>query len=128
VLLRAIGRSLLPNYNATLLFSEYVGYVGIAALMLALLAVWLDWRGGQTRKLAGLAILGGLLALGAYNPINWLLVDYIPGFDLFQRRLTQLLPAHDQRFFAVEWDRRIHAALCEFDGGVLICVDHYAAP
>lgn len=79
-----IGRVLLPNYNDTLLFTEYVGYVGIVGLVLAGLAIIQRMNWSSTRKLLVVLVVGGFLALGAYNPINWLIVDYIPGFDLFR--------------------------------------------
>jgi len=78
------GRALLPSYNPTPLFSEYIGYVGIAALLLALLGAWSRRRERATSGLIVLAGLGLFLALGAYNPVYWALVKVVPGFNLFR--------------------------------------------
>ncbi len=79
-----IGRGLLPNYHAENLFTEYVAYVGIVALVLALIGAWNQRRDHQV---VGLVILAGValfLAFGAYNPVYWQLVRFVPGFDLFR--------------------------------------------
>jgi hypothetical protein len=78
------GRALLPSYDPTPLFSEYIGYIGIAALLLALIGAWTRRRDKTTQGLIGLAALGLFLALGAYNPVYWALVKIIPGFSLFR--------------------------------------------
>ncbi len=78
------GRGLLPSYAAGPLFSEYVAYPGVAALALALIGAW---AGRRDRRAIGLVILAGLglcFALGAYNPVYWALVRFVPGFDLFR--------------------------------------------
>jgi hypothetical protein len=79
-----IGRAFLPSYNGSALFSEYVAYPGIAALVLALQGSWRNRRDHRTLGLIALAVLGFFLALGAYNPIYWILVRFIPGFNLFR--------------------------------------------
>jgi hypothetical protein len=79
-----IGRAFLPSYIGSSLFSEYVAYPGIAALMLALHGGWHNRRDRRTLGLVVLSALGLFLALGAYNPIYWLLVRFVPGFDLFR--------------------------------------------
>lgn len=79
-----VGRSLLPSYGSTTLFSEYVSYVGITALLLGMLGAWAERR---NRTILGLVMLSGLglfLALGAYNPVYWLLVKAVPGVNLFR--------------------------------------------
>ncbi len=79
-----LGRAFLPAYGpGGPLLSEYVAAPGIAALLLALAAV-LDRRHEMTLPFALLTGLGVFLALGAYNPIYWGLVRFVPGFDLFR--------------------------------------------
>ncbi len=78
------GRALLPSYNQEPLFSEYVAYVGIVALVLALMGAWGRRRNWSTIGLVGLITLGLLLALGAYTPLYWGLVKFVPGFNLFR--------------------------------------------
>ena len=80
-----IGRGLLPSYtDGEPLFSEYVAYGGIVALVLAWPGAFLRWRDRRTTGLVMLAGLGLFLALGAYNPFYWVLVRLVPGFDLFR--------------------------------------------
>ncbi|MXX51379.1 MAG: YfhO family protein [Chloroflexi bacterium] len=71
-----LGRSLLPSYDGQL-FGEYVAYIGVIGLGLALLAA--------RRRCAWLLLAGvGLaLALGRHNPL-YLLLGELPGFDLFR--------------------------------------------
>lgn len=77
-----LNRALLPAYGQSL-FSEYVAILPLTALLLAFLAAW------QWRRLRGvvptisLVVLGLLLALGIFNPLNWLLAR-LPGFNLFR--------------------------------------------
>lgn len=78
-----LGRALLPNYDGQL-FGEYIGYVGVIGLGLALWAA-------LSRPLADrrrwtwllLAAVGLGLALGRYNPLYWLLAE-LPPFNLFR--------------------------------------------
>lgn len=78
-----LGRSLLPSYDGQP-FGEYVGYIGLIALGLALWAA-------LSRPLADhrrwiwllLAVVGLGLALGRYNPLYWLLAE-LPPFNLFR--------------------------------------------
>lgn len=79
-----VGRALLPAFAVEALFSEYVAYVGVAALILSLLGLWARRRDPHTVALAILAALGLFFALGAYNPVYWALVRFVPGFDLFR--------------------------------------------
>ncbi|GAB4478613.1 MAG: hypothetical protein Kow00124_23240 [Anaerolineae bacterium] len=78
------GRGLLPLYAAGPLFSEYVAYPGVAALTLALIGAWVGRRDRLTIGLVILAGLGLFFALGAYDPVYWGLVRFVPGFDLFR--------------------------------------------
>ena len=77
-----LTRALLPAYGQSL-FSEYVAYFPLLVLALAFIGAW------QWRKKAGVLpaiiwiITALLLALGAYNPFNWLLAQ-LPGFNLFR--------------------------------------------
>jgi hypothetical protein len=80
-------------------FTEYLAYVGLLALALA--GVWcvswllrLLWKrplslhetnlSKPSVRLALLGALGILLALGAYNPLYWVLYHLVPGFALFR--------------------------------------------
>ncbi|MBP6472474.1 MAG: hypothetical protein KBE23_12920 [Chloroflexi bacterium] len=77
-----IGRSLLPAFGQSL-FSEYVAFLPITALVLAVMGAW-QWR-RRPGVLAALALtaVGLFLALGVFNPLYWLLAR-LPGFDLFR--------------------------------------------
>ncbi|MFN2185943.1 MAG: hypothetical protein ACK2UU_18325, partial [Anaerolineae bacterium] len=73
-------------------FSEYVAYVGLIGLALAAIGAWAVLR----RKRSGgalliLALIGVLLAFGAYNPVYWLLYKLVPGFNLFRAPARWLL-------------------------------------
>ncbi|MBI5667202.1 MAG: YfhO family protein [Chloroflexi bacterium] len=86
-----IGRGLLPSYDS-LLFGEYVVYVGVIGLGLAIIGIVNGV--GANRRFAPtdtprrlpwvlLAIIGFGLALGLYNPLYWTLA-YLPGFSFFR--------------------------------------------
>ena len=77
-----MGRSLLPAYGQSL-FSEYVAFLPLTALVLVVIGAW-QWR-RRPGVLAGLALtaVGLFLALGVFNPLYWLLAR-LPGFDLFR--------------------------------------------
>jgi hypothetical protein len=77
-----LNRALLPAYGQSL-FSEYVAILPLTALLLAFLAAWQwrQWRG--VLPVIALVLLGLLLALGIFNPLNWLLAR-LPGFNLFR--------------------------------------------
>ena len=78
-----LGRALLPSYDGQP-FSEFIGYIGVIGLGLAL------WS-ALSRPLADrrrwiwllLAAVGLGLALGRYNPLYWLLAE-LPPFNLFR--------------------------------------------
>ncbi len=83
-------------------FSEYVAYVGLAGLVLAAVGAWATVRrrgplqpsrsqaprrsilssAGGTALI--LALVGVFLALGAYNPVYYVLYRLVPGFALFR--------------------------------------------
>jgi hypothetical protein len=66
-------------------FSEYVAYVGLLGLALAVVGVWVTWRRRQPgAALLVLALTGVFLAFGVYNPVYYLLYKVVPGFDLFR--------------------------------------------
>jgi hypothetical protein len=81
--------SLLPAYGTDLAqrfaspaYAEYVAYVSVSGLVLAL---WGAWRGARPRAaLVVLALAGLLLALGAYNPLYFAAYKLVPGWDLFR--------------------------------------------
>ena len=76
------SRSLLPGYGEGL-FAEYVALLPVTALLLAVIGAW-GWRAEPaTRQLLLLLALSLFLALGRFNPVNWLLAR-LPGFDLFR--------------------------------------------
>jgi len=76
---RLLGRALLPGY-ARGLFSEFVAYLGVVGLTLAAFGIK---KKPARLALLGLALLGLLFALGAYNPLYALLAA-LPPFDLFR--------------------------------------------
>ena len=75
-----LGRGLLPAYDSQL-FGEYVGYVGVIGLELAVMGAMSDHR--ERWPWLALALVGVLLALGRHNPLYWLLAG-LPGFNLFR--------------------------------------------
>ncbi len=77
-----LARALLPAYGQSL-FSEYMAIVPVTAVLLAFIGAW-QWR-RQPGVFAALVLVavGLLLALGVFNPGNWLLAR-LPGFNLFR--------------------------------------------
>ncbi|MGQ9840011.1 MAG: hypothetical protein ACUVR4_05700 [Anaerolineae bacterium] len=86
-------------------YAEFVGYAGVGTLILAGLAVVRSRQASRTGRSAktslnepgesgrgpalilapvAMAAAGVLLALGAYNPLYYLLWRFVPGFDLFR--------------------------------------------
>ncbi len=91
-----LGRGLLPSYDR-LIFGEYVAYIGVIGLGLALLGA-LERASPSIVPPAGprwarplpprwtwsiLALTGLLFAFGLYNPLYWALAS-LPGFNLFR--------------------------------------------
>jgi hypothetical protein len=77
-----LGRALLPAYGQQL-FTEYVAFLPLTALFLAVLGGW-QWRNRPGLwPLWGLVMLGLFFALGQFNPLYQLLVR-LPGFNLFR--------------------------------------------
>lgn len=77
-----LGQSLLPSYEKSI-FSEYVVFVPISALLLAAIGADRIWRTKQAWPYLVLLVLGLLLALGRFNPLYHLLAR-LPGFNLFR--------------------------------------------
>jgi hypothetical protein len=72
-------------------YAEFVGYIGVTGLILAAIGVFSLARRRPAKHspealggLVVLAVVGLFLALGAYNPIYYLLWRFVPGFDLFR--------------------------------------------
>ncbi len=85
-----LGYTLLPHYARDLgqaldsdAFAEWVAYVGVLGLLLALIGLAKGPKRIRALALA-LGILGIGLALGAYNPISYLLHVMVPGWNLFR--------------------------------------------
>jgi hypothetical protein len=89
-----IGRGMLPSYDG-LLFGEYIGYIGVVGLGLAVIGLFnrprrvIPTAEGAENPLPYrlpwivLAVLGFGLALGLYNPLYWTLAG-LPGFSFFR--------------------------------------------
>ena len=81
---RLLLLSLLPTFGGEEVFSEYVAYLGIVALTLALVGALFQRRNPARPLLIFLTALGLFLGLGAYNPFYFVLYKLVPGFDLFR--------------------------------------------
>ncbi|MBI5350701.1 MAG: hypothetical protein HZB77_15505, partial [Chloroflexi bacterium] len=78
-----IGRALLPGYSR-MIFSEFVGYIGVIPLTLAIVGVTAIRRDKLIMLAAIIAFVGLFFAFGGYNPIYLLLARFVPGFNLFR--------------------------------------------
>ena len=77
-----LSRSLLPGYGQSP-FAEYVAFLPISAILLAVVGLW-RWRRHQgCKELFILLLLSLFLAFGQFNPFNQLIAR-LPGFDLFR--------------------------------------------
>ncbi len=86
-----LGFSLLPHYGrdlgealATDAYAEWVAYVGWSGLVLA---AWGWLRAPSSllqRRAVALVGVGLALVIGAYNPLNYLLWRFLPGWNLFR--------------------------------------------
>jgi hypothetical protein len=81
---RLLLLSLLPTFGGEEVFSEYIAYLGIVPLALALFGVLFQRRNPAWPFLIFLTVLGLFLGLGAYNPFYFVLYKLVPGFDLFR--------------------------------------------
>jgi hypothetical protein len=87
-----IFKALLPPLLWDPPFSEYIAYVGLLGVGLAIVGVWVILRGKRPGAEAiVLAVLGVFLAFGAYNPAYYVLYKLVPGFDLFRAPARWLL-------------------------------------
>ncbi|HRN68671.1 MAG TPA: YfhO family protein [Promineifilum sp.] len=75
-------RALLPAYGAAL-FSEYVAFLPLTALALAVVGTWGRRKRPGVLPWVLLALMMILLALGRFTPVYYLL-GRVPGFDLFR--------------------------------------------
>mgnify|MGYP000897104354 CR=1 FL=1 len=83
--------TLLPSYGLlsmqavfdTPAYTEFVAFIGVFGLMLAVLGAW---KGRGRARAFGLVfvVLGLALGLGRWNPLYYLLHAAVPGFDLFR--------------------------------------------
>jgi hypothetical protein len=96
-----IVRALLPTYGDPL-FAEYVAYLGVAGLALALLGALTvlspagnspDTRQRQEQALLAILLIvcGVLLALGIVTPLFRVLYKLAPGFNLFRAQARWLI-------------------------------------
>ncbi|MFQ5435133.1 MAG: hypothetical protein ACE5FD_09685, partial [Anaerolineae bacterium] len=77
-----LGRALLAGLGQSL-FSEYVAFVPLTAVLLAFVGAG-RWRENRrVRPLLAVTALGLFFALGRFNPAYWLLA-HLPGFNLFR--------------------------------------------
>ncbi len=81
---RLLLLSLLPTFGGEEVFSEYIAYLGIVALALALVGALFQRRHPARPFLIFLTALGLFLGLGGYNPFYFVLYKLVPGFDLFR--------------------------------------------
>ncbi|QPC83606.1 YfhO family protein [Phototrophicus methaneseepsis] len=82
--LHYLPRALLPSYDGQL-FTEYLGYIGIIGMGLAIIGAIMPRSGHSMPRWPWLVltILGLLLALGRYAPLYWTIGE-LPGFNLFR--------------------------------------------
>lgn len=75
--------SLLPTIRQAPPSTEWLGYVGVTTLVLALVGLWRR-PAPEAWCLAGLAAFGLILAFGRYTPLYYLLFEVGPGVRLFR--------------------------------------------
>lgn len=90
---RLLLTALFPQYRAGI-FSEYVAYVGIFGMALAIVGFWRSPDRGKARVLGLMLGVGLLLALGGFNPLYYALYRIVPGFDLFRVPARWMLLYH----------------------------------
>ena len=67
-----------------MIFSEFVGYIGVIPLTLAIVGITEIRRNKLIMLAAIIAFVGLFFAFGGYNPIYLLLARFVPGFNLFR--------------------------------------------
>lgn len=78
------GRLFRAPYIGPPFYQEMIGYVGLLAIMLGIIAVLIK-RDARTRFWAVVSVVGLLLAFGAYAPLQFYrLVYYVPLLNLFR--------------------------------------------
>jgi hypothetical protein len=77
-----LGRALLPGYGEAL-FTEYVAFLPLTALLLSLAGAWRWRRCPEVWPPLLLVAAGLLLALGRFNPLA-IALALLPGFSLFR--------------------------------------------
>ncbi len=77
-----LPQALLPRYGEGL-FTEYVAFLPLTVILLAMVAVWRWQRMAQVLPPLALAGSGLFLALGRFNPL-YLLLAGLPGFSYFR--------------------------------------------
>lgn len=80
---RLLLTALLPQYRAGV-FSEYIAYVGVFGMALAMVGFWRSADRARARAFGLMAGVGLFLALGGFNPFYYVLYRFVPGFDLFR--------------------------------------------
>ncbi len=80
-----LWRALLPAAQASLAPpSEWATAPGLAALLLAAVAIGSGARRGFVFPLAAMALVATTLAMGQFTPLYRVLFEVVPGFDLFR--------------------------------------------
>ncbi len=85
-------KGLLPTFGEEPIFSEWLGYIGVAGLLLVALAVARRPRDPYVVFFAALAILSVIMALGAATPVFQVAYRLVPGISLFRVPARWLFP------------------------------------
>ena len=75
--------TLLPTINQPLVTTEWLGYLGVSTIVLAVIGLWRR-PSREAWWLGGLAVVGLFLAFGKYTPIFQIAFDFIPGVKLYR--------------------------------------------
>ncbi len=125
------GRLFRVNYFGAPFYEEFIGYVGLAALMLVVFAIVLK-RDARTKFWAAVAVFAFVLALGHYWPFKlYGIVYYVPILNLFRvpaRHLMEVdlalavLAGRGLTALAAATDRRRIVRLSLIIGGVVFLI------